>query len=94
MNRYILLFFLSSIAIFSTSLCAQDRESIAIIGTGDLADSVGPKLAAAGYQVIYGSRDPTRDSVMTLVAQTGHGASAATQKEAAQAADNVLLAVS
>jgi hypothetical protein len=66
---------------------------VAVIGTGDMGNSLGPKLAEIGYQIIYGSRDPTRESVQNLVERTGAGASATTQKEAAQAADIVLLAV-
>ncbi len=66
---------------------------MAVIGTGDMGNSLGPKLAEIGYRVIYGSRDPTRESVRDLVERTGAGASATTQKEAAQAADIVLLAV-
>ncbi len=66
---------------------------MAVIGTGDMGNSLGPKLAEIGYQIIYGSRDPTRESVQDLVERTGAGASATTQKEAAQAADIVLLAV-
>ena len=54
---------------------------------------MGPKLAEAGYQVIYGSRDPKRDSVQALVAQTGSGTRAMTQKGAAEEADIILLAV-
>ncbi len=66
---------------------------MAVIGTGDMGNSLGPKLAEIGYRIIYGSRDPTRESVQNLVERTGAGASATTQKEAAQAADIVLLAV-
>ncbi len=75
------------------SVTAQPRETIAIIGTGDMGDSLGPKLAEVGYRIIYGSRDPTRDFVKTLVLRTGSDASATTQKAAAQEADIVLLAV-
>jgi predicted dinucleotide-binding enzyme len=76
------------------SVILPHKETIAIIGTGDMGNSLGPKLAEVGYQVIYGSRDPTRESVRKLVKQTGPDASATTQIEAAQAASIVLLAVS
>jgi len=92
-NRYFLLLFLVFIAVIPTSLDAQDRETIAIIGTGDLGNSVGPKWAEAGHRVIYGSRDPTRDSVRSLVARSGPDASAMTQKGAAQEAQIIVLAV-
>jgi predicted dinucleotide-binding enzyme len=82
-----------ALAAIPTDSYSQDRESVAVIGTGDMGNSLGPKLAEIGYQIIYGSRDPTRESVQDLVERTGAGASATTQKEAAQAADIVLLAV-
>jgi len=69
------------------------KDTVAVIGTGDMGDSFGPRLAALGYQVIYGSRSPSSDKVTALVTRTGHGATAATQKEAAQQADILLLAI-
>ena len=72
---------------------AEQRESVALIGTGDMADSLGPRLAALGYRVIYGSRDPASDRVRELVALTGHGATATTQVEAARTGDIVFLLV-
>jgi predicted dinucleotide-binding enzyme len=74
-------------------LSAMERETVAIIGTGDMGDSIGPKLAVKGYHVIYGSRDPAHKSVQELVALTGHNARAASQKEAAQQAEIVVLVV-
>ena len=68
-------------------------KTVAVIGTGDMGDSLGPKLAEIGYTVVYGSRDPSRDSVKELVMNTGPNASATTQQEAAQSASIVLLAV-
>ncbi len=72
---------------------AEPRGNVALIGTGDMADSLGPRLAALGYRVTYGSRDPSSERVRALVAATGHGAAAATQAEAAQAGDIVFLLV-
>lgn len=72
---------------------ADDRETIAVIGTGDMGNSLGPKFAEIGFRVVYGSRDPVRDSVTALVERTGNGAKATTQREAAQSAGIVLLAV-
>lgn len=84
---------LGALGVCATNLCAQEPESIAIIGTGDLGDSLGPKLAMSGHRIIYGSRDPARESAKALVKRTGAGASVTTQKKAADAADIVLLAV-
>ncbi|MBK6511752.1 MAG: NAD(P)-binding domain-containing protein [Haliea sp.] len=66
---------------------------MAIIGTGDMGNSIGPKLAEKGYHVIYGSRDPAHKSVQELVAITGNNARATSQKEAAQQAEIVVLVV-
>jgi len=84
---------LAAFAVCSMNVAADEHKTIAVIGTGDMGDSLGPKLAGIGYRVIYGSRDPTRESLQALVERTGSGATAMTQKEAAQAADIVLLAV-
>ncbi len=72
---------------------AESAEAVAVIGTGDMGNSLGPKLAGIGYRVIYGSRDPSREYVQELVASTAPNATVTTQKEAAQSADIVLLAV-
>jgi predicted dinucleotide-binding enzyme len=72
---------------------AAPRASVALIGTGDMADSLGPRLAELGYRVTYGSREPASERVAALVAATGHGAAAATQAEAARSADIVFLLV-
>ncbi len=77
-----------------TAGLAEDvRESVAIIGTGDMGNSLGPKLASSGYSVIYGSRDPSKATVQALVEKTGPNSMAMTQRDAAQAADIVVLAV-
>ena len=53
------------------SVGAVERETIAIIGTGDLGDSLGARLAGLGYTIVYGSRTPDSDRVKALVATTG-----------------------
>jgi predicted dinucleotide-binding enzyme len=68
-------------------------ETVAVIGTGDMGDSLGPRFAELGYQVVYGSRTPEREDVKALVMKTGEHASANTQLEAAQQADIIVLAV-
>lgn len=81
------------LAILSSIASAGERESIALIGTGDMADSLGPRLAALGYRVTYGSREPASERVQELVAATGHGASAASQVDAARSSRIVFLLV-
>ena len=68
-------------------------ETIAIIGTGEVAGALGPEFAAQGHDIVYGSRDPGRDSVSELVARTGGSASATTQADAVAGADIVVVAV-
>lgn len=68
-------------------------EVIAIIGTGDMGDSLGPRLAELGYSVVFGSRDPAGEQARQVVELTGPRARAATQREAAAAATLVILAV-
>lgn len=72
---------------------AQERPTVAIIGTGNLAGIMGPVIGAQGYTVVYGSRDPDRESVRALVARTGATASATGPSAAAARADVVILAV-
>jgi len=72
---------------------AQDARTVALIGTGDMGDSLGPRLASIGYRVLYGTRSPDSERVRDLVASTGHGASASTQADAAHAAGIVFLLV-
>lgn len=87
-----LLFLLSTVFLTANSF-ASDGDTVAVIGTGDMGDSLGPRLAKLGYRVIYGSRSPDSNSVQALVKVTGNGASATTPMEAAQQGDMVLLLV-
>jgi predicted dinucleotide-binding enzyme len=90
-----LLFTFLALALVLTALAAPAgaRQTVAVIGTGDMGDSLGPRFAELGYRVVYGSRSPQSDKVRNLVAQTGHGATAALPQQAAAAADIVVLAV-
>jgi predicted dinucleotide-binding enzyme len=76
-----------------TAMLPATAETVAVIGTGRMGGAMGPRLAEQGFTVIYGSRDPAKESVTDLVAKTGNGASAASQSEAAQAADIIVLVV-
>ena len=42
-------------------------DTIAIIGTGNVAGALGPEFAAQGHDIVYGSRDPSREEVTSLV---------------------------
>jgi len=71
----------------------SSADTIAIIGTGDVAHALGVEFAAQGHTIVYGSRKPDRESVQDLVAATGNGATATSQAEAVVGADIVVLAV-
>src|SRR5262245_42995972 len=58
-----------------------------------MGNSLGPKIAALGYPVVYGSREPSRQTVRELVQQTGKNASATSQRDAAAGAQIIILAV-
>lgn len=77
----------------ATAHAAEPESVVAIIGTGDMGDSLGPRFAELGYTVIYGSRDPDGEKAQAVVSLTGESATATTQREAAQAGDIVILAV-
>ncbi len=87
---------LSSVAVFAfllVSPLSTLAETIAMIGTGEVSRALGPRLARLGHEVIYGSRSPDRPEVRALVAETGGGAFATTQREASVNADIVVIAV-
>ena len=68
-------------------------DTIAIIGTGDVGQALGPAFSKQGHTIVYGSRKPERGKVRALVEKSGDGASATTPAEAVVGADIVVLAV-
>ena len=72
---------------------AQSEPTVAIIGTGDMGDSLGPRFVELGYEVVYGSREPDSEKALSVVEKTGGNARVTTQRQAAQAGDIVILAV-
>ena len=93
MKKITFTLFCAATLFFAAGITATDMETVAVIGTGDMGDSLGPRFAELGYRVVYGSRKPESDKVKALVSKTGHNASATTQMEAAQQADIVLTLV-
>jgi len=89
-KRALLAIFLAIPAIAGAS---GDKPVIAIIGTGDMGDSLGPRFVELGYEVVYGSRHPDGDKAQGVVQLTGGNSRATTQREAAEAGDIVILAV-
>lgn len=86
-----LLFLLSTNASLASD--TPDQVTVAVIGTGDMGNSLGPRFAELGYTVVYGSRNPGSERSQQLVALTGHNARITTQKDAAQAGEIVVLAI-
>ena len=80
-------------ALLAGPAAAQEKPTVAMIGAGTLGGTWGPKLAELGYPLIYGSREPDRESVRALVARSGANASAARPADAAARADVIILAV-
>jgi len=72
---------------------AANAETVALIGTGNVAAALGQRFAEHGHSVVYGSRSPTEADVRELVAATGHDAVAVAPADAAARADIVVLAV-
>jgi 8-hydroxy-5-deazaflavin:NADPH oxidoreductase len=93
MSKTLALLTLASVMVFGRPLTAQDKPTVAVIGTGTLSSVLGPAIGQQGYRVIYGSRDPEREAVRSLVARSGADASAANPAAAAARADIVILAV-
>lgn len=80
-------------ALLLAAPASSQRPTVTIIGTGSMASAMGPRVAAAGYPVVYGSRNPERPAVADLVDRTGAGTRALGQRQAAEAGDLVVLAV-
>ena len=72
---------------------AEESRVVAVLGTGRVGGALGPRFAEAGFKVIYGTRDPARESVRALVAKTGEGTAAMSNADAAGQADWVVFAV-
>lgn len=95
-SRHFLISLTLILALFATSLAAGDgdaKPTVGVIGTGDMGDSLGPRFAELGFQVVYGSRNPSGEKAQNVARDTGNNARVTTQKEAAQAGDIVVLVV-
>ncbi|SVA56337.1 uncharacterized protein METZ01_LOCUS109191 [marine metagenome] len=83
----------SLVAMGSFGMAPVVAETVAMIGTGEVASALGPEFAALGHRIIYGSRNPDRPAVRELLLRTGKDALATGQAAAAAQADIVVLAV-
>ena len=66
-------------------------KTIAMIGAGDMGQALGNLWAAAGWHIIFATRNP--DELDAVVEAAGHGAEAASVGEAVARADIIMLAV-
>ena len=89
--RYLAL--LSCAALLNFWPASVVAETIAVIGTGDVARALGPEFAQQGHTIVYGSRTPESRKARDLVEKTGNGASVTTQTESVAGANIVVLAV-
>lgn len=76
-----------------TAASTAAAETIAVIGTGMMGGSIGPRMAELGHTIVYGSRDPASERIQQLLERTSGEASAKTQEEAAAEGEIVFLAV-
>jgi NADPH-dependent F420 reductase len=85
----------AALLLIASALCSGNvvAETIAIIGTGNVASSLGPKFAAQGHTVVYGSRKPDSGNAQELVRETGNNASVTTPSNSVREAGIVVLAV-
>ena len=68
-------------------------DTIAIIGTGQVARALGPEFAEQGHDIVYGSRSPDSQKARDIVAMTPGNATAVLPKESVRDASVVVLAV-
>lgn len=92
-------------AVMSVAMESRAVEVVAVLGTGRVGAAIGPRLAALGHEVVYGSRDDSRAEVQALVARTRAVAAttaspaaamrsrASSIAEAVEAADIVIIAL-
>jgi NADPH-dependent F420 reductase len=72
----------------------SERETLAIIGTGNVGASLGVRLAAAGHRILFGTRkDKVGGELLDRVAAVDGHAETVSPMEAAAAASIVFLAV-
>lgn len=79
--------------LFGLPLIAAGKPVVAIIGTGDMGDSLGLRFTELGYDVVYGSRQPEGEKAQSVLRATGGNSRVTSQHDAAQAGDIVILAV-
>jgi len=67
--------------------------NIAILGSGNIGSTLGTKWIQAGHSVYFGSRNPQKPEVQSLVKQLGSNAHAVSLADAIVAGEAILFAV-
>ncbi|MEM7503508.1 MAG: NAD(P)-binding domain-containing protein [Pseudomonadota bacterium] len=80
----------SLLILFASTVLA---DTIAVIGTGQVARALGPEFAAQGHDIVYGSRSPDGENAKEIVAMTPGSATAMLPNESVRDAGIVVLAV-
>jgi hypothetical protein len=80
-------------ALVAVTARAGADDCIAMIGTGSVGSTLGPRFAALGKRIVYGSRTPDDERVQALVRRTAAGATAAAPAVAADSCATLVLAV-
>ncbi|MEM1411207.1 MAG: NAD(P)-binding domain-containing protein [Pseudomonadota bacterium] len=68
-------------------------KRIGVLGTGEVGRTLAGGLAAAGYDVMIGTRDPKRGAIQAWLQGEGSGVSVGTFRESAAHGDALFLAV-
>jgi hypothetical protein len=69
------------------------KDTVAVLGTGQLGGTIGKRIANLGYPLIYGSRTPDGEQTEAVLKGSGPRASAGSLKDAAFRADIVVFAL-
>src|SRR5215831_7553639 len=81
-------------ALWSANDARVEEEAgmrLAILGTGSVGSTLGPRWSALGHEVCFGSRDPRSAKARALVQAVG-GARVANLREAVVGAEVIVLA--
>lgn len=71
----------------------ESDMKIAVIGTGNVGGTLGSRWARNGHQVVFVSRSPTSNKVLSLLESAGENASVGNVADAVAGVDVVVLAV-
>ena len=66
---------------------------ISVIGTGNIGGTLGSKWAAAGHEVIFGTRNPQSEKVQGLLQKAGNGTTAVPVPQSIANTEAVLFAI-